>query len=86
MGECHHCGRSLALVPDDAVERARESLGFGAANDRLRRFCSVRCKALWKDVDPVLERTHQATLAAFDDGADGTIERAAPDAIAWAVE
>ena len=82
-GECHHCGRSLALVPDDAVERARESLGFGAANDRIRRFCSVRCKALWKDVDPLLERTRQTTLAAFD--GDGGLEASDPDAIAWSV-
>ncbi len=80
---CDECGRSLALVSADQTERLRESTGFGPANERIRRFCSIRCCAHWQDVDPVLEQTQQATLSGFD--ADGDFDRYDPSAIAWGV-
>lgn len=79
---CYECGRSLSTVSADAIERARESLGFGAANDRMRSFCSLECRARWRGVDPVLERTKQSRVTAWD--RDG-IDPDAPDAIAWGV-
>lgn len=77
---CDECGRSLELVARDAVVRHRESTGFGAANERIRRFCSVECRARWRDVDPVLATTQQTTLAAFD---GGNLDWRGPEAIAW---
>ncbi|WP_312911127.1 hypothetical protein [Natronosalvus caseinilyticus] len=77
---CFECGRSFGLVPEDEIVRARESLGFGAANDRLREFCSVRCRARWRHVDPVLEETRQTRLAAW---ITGGIDLEAPGAIAY---
>ncbi len=74
---CHECGRALSMVSVDDVTRARESLGFGSANDRVREFCGVACKARWKDVDPVLEATRQATLAAFNGTARDDADRVA---------
>lgn len=67
---CHECGRSLSLIPGDEIERHRESLGFGAANDRLRSFCSVRCKARYVDADVVLLSTRQTTLAMYGTACD----------------
>ena len=75
---CDECGRSFALVPDSEIERHRESTGFGPHNERIRRFCSVACRAHYLDVDPVLEATQQATLTAFDPSVDDPASR-----IAW---
>ncbi|MFA9428538.1 hypothetical protein [Natronorubrum sp. A-ect3] len=77
---CHECGTALSLVAADSVETARESVGFGQGNDRIRRFCSTHCRALWADVTVVRLETRQTTLAAFNGAARGDA-----DAIAWAV-
>ncbi|QLK27192.1 hypothetical protein HYG81_06200 [Natrinema zhouii] len=62
---CDHCG--AVLEPVTAVQ-AIVSTGFGAGNDRTRSFCDRVCRAKWRDseVDVVLVRTRQTTLAAFD--------------------
>lgn len=78
---CLECGRSLGLVADDDIETARESIGFGTANDRLRSFCSVRCKARWLDTTARILETQQSTLALFRDGVD--VDDA--EAVTWAV-
>ncbi|MCU4974860.1 hypothetical protein OB955_19250 [Halobacteria archaeon AArc-m2/3/4] len=75
---CFECNRSLNLVPVDEIVRARESLGFGAANDRMREFCGIPCRARWRGVDPVLEATRQTTIAAWNGTARNDAER-----IAW---
>lgn len=79
---CHECGRSLGLVPDDAIEMARESLGFGAANDRIRSFCGVQCKARWSDMTARTLETDQTRITAWDSTG---IDLDDPDAITWAV-
>ncbi|ELY69948.1 hypothetical protein C489_03336 [Natrinema versiforme JCM 10478] len=76
---CAHCGRSLVLVADDAIRRERISHGFGAANNELRSYCGLRCRALGNDRDAVLETTQQSTLALFYDGVD----RHDPAAVVW---
>ena len=77
--QCTHCGRSLALVAEDAIRRERISHGFGAANDKLRSYCGVRCRAIDNDRDAMLETTRQSTLALFRDG----VNRCDPAAVAW---
>ncbi|WP_312911109.1 hypothetical protein [Natronosalvus caseinilyticus] len=77
---CFACGRALSLVPEDEIARARESLGFGAANDRLREFCGLRCRARWRHVDPVLEETRQTRLEAWTAGG---IDLESPGAIIY---
>lgn len=62
---CARCGRALSLVSDDDVIRHRRSTGF--ASHRIEYFCSLRCRALAYDRDPVLLQTEQATLTAFHD-------------------
>ena len=79
---CAQCGRSLATVAADAIERTRESTGFGAANDRLRRFCSVQCKARYIDADARLLETQQATLTLY---ADADVDVDSADAVTYAV-
>ena len=77
---CDHCGDVLELGGADVV-RARESTGFGPANERWSSYCSRRCRAVDHGRDPVFETTRQATLAAFGPDADPADARA----VAWSV-
>ena len=81
---CYRCDRSLGLVPDDEIRNARESLGFGGgSNDRLRSFCGVRCRALWRGSDPVLDETDQSRIDAWTaDGLAGSLA----DRITYAID
>lgn len=78
--QCARCARSLELVSADEIAQERISTGFGHANERINRYCSVRCQAVDNDRDPVLETTLQATLAAFD-----SEQRSISDRIAYSV-
>lgn len=72
-----NCRRSLALVPSDDVVMHRESTGFGAHNERLTHYCGLTCRARAFDRDPVIERTQQTTLVAFDETARDAADRIA---------
>lgn len=77
---CYECGRSFNLVPDAAIVRHRESVDFGAANDRLRSFCDVVCRARYRGSDYVIDSTRQTWITAWS--ADG-IDLESTDAITW---
>ncbi|WP_130500914.1 hypothetical protein [Natrinema hispanicum] len=73
---CEYCGGDLRVTE---TVRARESTGFGLANERIRTFCSTTCRARWQGVDPVIASSQQSTLALFRDGVD----RHDPAAVVW---
>ena len=75
---CDHCGDGLELAGGDVV-RARESTGFGPANERWSTFCDRACRARAQGRDVVRATSRQLTLAAFGPDADPA------DAVAWSV-